>query len=148
MVIFLCRGKRLKDFKLQFGHENNFGSKITQLGLFDFRAFLNIGILPAQLRKSFPALEEKKPNHIGQKAIPISRFVNPRYFTISLTLTRLRLRLTIIIRPRLPYNLSTLFSRISGNFFQSDKQQTVCLCFLNISSTQDYTGEPCCPGES
>ncbi len=35
---FLCKGKQLKDFKLQFGHENNFVSKITQLGLFDFRA--------------------------------------------------------------------------------------------------------------
>ena len=42
---FLCKGKRLKDFKLQFAHENNFVSKITQLGLFDFRAFLNIGTL-------------------------------------------------------------------------------------------------------
>ena len=39
---FLCIGKRLKDFKLQFGHENNFVSKITQLGLFDFRAFKNL----------------------------------------------------------------------------------------------------------
>ena len=26
---FLCKGKRLKDFKLQFGHENNFVTKIT-----------------------------------------------------------------------------------------------------------------------
>ena len=39
---FLCKGKRLKDFKLQFAHENNFVSKITQLGLFDFRAFKNL----------------------------------------------------------------------------------------------------------
>ena len=42
---FLCKGNLLKDFKLQFGHENNFVTKITQLGLFDFRAFLNIGML-------------------------------------------------------------------------------------------------------
>ena len=35
---FLCKGNQLKNFKLQFGHENNFVSKITQLGLFDFRA--------------------------------------------------------------------------------------------------------------
>ena len=49
---FLCKGKRLKDFKLQFGHENNFVSKITQLGLFDFRAFLNIGMLLAESEKA------------------------------------------------------------------------------------------------
>ena len=39
---FLCKGNLLKDFKLQFAHENNFVSKITQLGLFDFRAFKNL----------------------------------------------------------------------------------------------------------
>lgn len=49
---FLCKGKRLKDFKLQFGHESNFVSKITQLGLFDFRAFLNIGMLLAESEKA------------------------------------------------------------------------------------------------
>lgn len=41
----LSRGKQLKDFKLQFGHLINEASKITQLGLFNFRAFLNIGML-------------------------------------------------------------------------------------------------------
>lgn len=40
---FLCQGKKLKNFKLQFAPENNFVSKITQLGLFDFHAFPNIG---------------------------------------------------------------------------------------------------------
>lgn len=42
---FLCKGKRLKDFKLRFAHDNNVGSKTTQLGLFNFRSFLNIGML-------------------------------------------------------------------------------------------------------
>ena len=41
----LCKGKRLKDFKLQFGHLINEASKTTQLGLFNFRSFLNIGML-------------------------------------------------------------------------------------------------------
>lgn len=40
----LCKGKQLKDLKLQFGHVINVGSKTTQLGLFNFRAFLNIGV--------------------------------------------------------------------------------------------------------
>ena len=41
----LWKGKELNDFKLHFAHEKYFVSKITQLGLFDFRAFLNLGML-------------------------------------------------------------------------------------------------------
>ena len=41
----LCKGKTLKDLKLQFAPVINVGSKTTQLGLFSFRAFLNIGML-------------------------------------------------------------------------------------------------------
>ena len=41
----LCKGKSLKEFKLQFAHLINEASKTTQLGLFNFRAFLNIGML-------------------------------------------------------------------------------------------------------
>ncbi len=49
---FLCKGKTLKEFKLQFAHEKSFMSKITQLGLFDFRAFLNIGMLLSESEKA------------------------------------------------------------------------------------------------
>ncbi len=41
----LCRGKMLKEFKLRFAPVINVGSKTTQLGLFYFRAFLNLGML-------------------------------------------------------------------------------------------------------
>ena len=46
---FLCKGKRLKDLKLQFAPVINVGSKTTQLGLFNFRSFLNIGMLLAEV---------------------------------------------------------------------------------------------------
>ncbi len=39
------KSNQLKEFKLHFAPEIDFGSKITQLGLFDFRSFLNIGML-------------------------------------------------------------------------------------------------------
>ncbi len=39
------KGNSLKEFKLHFAPEIDFGSKITQLGLFDFRSLLNIGML-------------------------------------------------------------------------------------------------------
>ena len=42
---FLCKGKSLKEFKLQFAPLINEGSKTTQLGLFNFRSFLNMGML-------------------------------------------------------------------------------------------------------
>lgn len=38
----LCRGNQLKTLKLQFAPVINVGSKTTRLGLFNFRAFLNI----------------------------------------------------------------------------------------------------------
>lgn len=41
----LCKGKILKEFKLQFAHLINEASKTTQLGLFNFRSFLNVGML-------------------------------------------------------------------------------------------------------
>ena len=49
---FLCKGKRLKDLKLQFDPVINVGSKTTQLGLFNFRSFLNIGMLLAESEKA------------------------------------------------------------------------------------------------
>ncbi len=49
---FLCRGKLLKDFKLQFGSVINVCSKTTVLGLFNFRSFLNIGMLLTESEKA------------------------------------------------------------------------------------------------
>lgn len=48
----LCKGKRLKELKLQFAHVINVGSKTTQLGIFNFRSFLNIGMLLAESEKA------------------------------------------------------------------------------------------------
>lgn len=41
----LWKGNSLKGFKLQFGKEIDFPTKTTVLGIFDFRSFLNIGML-------------------------------------------------------------------------------------------------------
>lgn len=48
----LFKGKRLKEFKLQFAPVINVGSKTTQLGLFNFRSFLNIGMLLTESDKA------------------------------------------------------------------------------------------------
>ena len=48
----LCKGKALKEYKLQFAHVINVGSKTTQLALFNFRAFLDIGMLLTESEKA------------------------------------------------------------------------------------------------
>lgn len=48
----LSRGKQLRAFKLEFAPVINVGSKTTQLGLFNFRAVLNIGMLLTESEKA------------------------------------------------------------------------------------------------
>lgn len=48
----LSKGKHLKELKLQFAPVINVGSKTTQLGLFNFRSFLNIGMLLTESEKA------------------------------------------------------------------------------------------------
>ena len=45
---FLCKGKSLKEFKLRFAQDIDVPNKTPQIGLFDFRSFLNIGMLLAR----------------------------------------------------------------------------------------------------
>ncbi len=48
----LMKGKRLKELKLQFAPVINVGSKTTQLGLFNFRSFLNLAMLLVDSEKA------------------------------------------------------------------------------------------------
>ena len=48
----LCKGKLLKELKLQFAPVINVGSKTTQLGLFNFRSFLDMGMLLTESEKA------------------------------------------------------------------------------------------------
>lgn len=50
----LSKGKQLEEFKLQFAHVINEASKTTQLGLFNFRAVLNMGMLLTESEKAKP----------------------------------------------------------------------------------------------
>lgn len=58
----LIRGYLLKDFKLKFGHLINKATKTTVLGLFNFRAFLNLGML---------LIESEKARHMRSKILDI-----------------------------------------------------------------------------
>ena len=48
----LCKGKHLKELKLQFAPVINVGSKTTQLGLFNFRSLLDMGMLLTESEKA------------------------------------------------------------------------------------------------
>jgi len=52
----VLRGKRLKDLKLTlkaaFGSETDFATKTTVLGIFDFRAFLNLAMLLTESKRA------------------------------------------------------------------------------------------------
>ena len=48
----LCKGKHLKELKLQFAPVINVGCKSTQLGLFNFRSFLDMGMLLTESEKA------------------------------------------------------------------------------------------------
>jgi hypothetical protein len=41
----IWKGNELKELKEYFAHEKDFATKTTQIGLFDFRSFLNVGML-------------------------------------------------------------------------------------------------------
>ncbi|MDK2978674.1 MAG: hypothetical protein PWP52_1388 [Bacteroidales bacterium] len=58
----LSRGKQLKEFKLQFGHLIDKATKITQLGLFNFRSFLNLAML---------LVESQRARHLRSKMLDI-----------------------------------------------------------------------------
>ena len=49
---FLCKGKSLKDFKLRFVQDIDVPKNTPQIGLFDFRSFLNIGMLLTESEKA------------------------------------------------------------------------------------------------
>lgn len=42
---FVCKGNDLKEFKLRYVKDINVPNKTPQIGLFDFRSFLNVGLL-------------------------------------------------------------------------------------------------------
>lgn len=58
----LSKGKQLKTFKLEFGHLIDKVTKTTQLGLFNFRSFLNLAML---------LVESQKARHLRSKILDI-----------------------------------------------------------------------------
>lgn len=49
---FVCKGNALKEFKLRYVQDIDVPNKAPQIGLFDFRSFLNIGMLLTESEKA------------------------------------------------------------------------------------------------
>lgn len=86
----LCKGKLLKEFKLRFAPVINIGSKTTQLGLFNFRSFLNIGMLltdSEQAKKMRSFILDIVITTINEKTGGGTKFINLRdinYYTAAI----------------------------------------------------------------
>lgn len=99
----LCKGKRLKEIKLQFAPVINVGSKTTQLGLFNFRAFLNVGMLltESEQAKSIRSLIlDLVIASINEKAGGGTKYINRRdvnYLPVAITEENYRKHLTSAI---------------------------------------------------
>lgn len=100
----LCKGKRLKELKLQFAHVINVGSKTTQLGLFNFRSFLNIGMLlteSEQAKKIRSLILDFVIATINEKTGGGTKYINRRdvnFLPAAITEENYRKNLTSAIR--------------------------------------------------
>lgn len=99
----LSKGKQLKEFKLQFAHLINEASKTTQLGLFNFRAFLNIGMLLTEserAKKVRSLILDLVIDTINEKAGGGTKYINRRdvsYLPAAITEENYRRNLTSAI---------------------------------------------------
>jgi hypothetical protein len=77
----ILKGKPLKEFKTQFGWMLQEGSKAPQLGVFNFRAFLNLGMLLAESDKAKAlrkAVLDIVIDTLNQKVGGSTKFINQR----------------------------------------------------------------------
>jgi hypothetical protein len=77
----VLKGKNLKEFKSQFGHIINLSNKTSQLGVFNFRSFLNIGMLLVESEMA-KALRSKildiVIDTLNEKAGGSTKYINQR----------------------------------------------------------------------
>lgn len=77
----VLKGKNLKEFKISFGHIINLSSKTSQLGIFNFRSFLNLGMLLVESEMA-KALRSKildiVIDTLNEKAGGSTKYINQR----------------------------------------------------------------------
>ena len=121
----LCRGKHLKDFKLQFAHLINEASKTTQLGLFNFRAFLNIGMLLTESEKAKQVrslILDIVIATINEKVGGGTKYINRRdanYLPTALKEVNYRKQLTSALRAYVDGHETNMYSQITNAIYKA-----------------------------
>lgn len=119
----LCKGKVLKEFKLQFAHLINEASKTTQLGLFNFRSFLNIGMLLTESERAKAlrsAILDIVIATINEKTGGGTKFINRRdvnYLPAALTEENYRKVLTSAINQCVDGHKTYKYSQITDYIY-------------------------------
>lgn len=122
---FLCRGKHLKDLKLQFAHLINEATKTTQLGLFNFRSFLNIGMLLAESDKARllrSAILDIVISTINERTGGGTKYINQRdvnYLPMAIKEKNYRKQLTSALRACVEGADTNIYSKITNAIYKA-----------------------------
>ena len=122
---FLCKGKRLKDFKLQFAPVINVASKTTQLGLFNFRSFLNIGMLLTESEKAKQmrsVILDLVISTINEKTGGGTKFINRRdvnYIPAAITEENYRKNLTSAVNHCVDGHSTYKYSQVTDLIYKA-----------------------------
>lgn len=121
----LCKGKSLKDLNLQFAPVINVGSKTTQIGLFNFRAFLNLGMLLTESEKA-KSLRSMILDFviatIHEKTGGGTKFINRRdinYIPVAITEENYRKNLTSAISQYVQGHPTNKYAQVTDLIYQA-----------------------------
>lgn len=121
----LCKGKSLKELKLQFAPVINVGSKTTQIGLFNFRAFLNLGMLLTESEKA-KSLRSMILDFviatIHEKTGGGTKFINRRdinYIPVAITEENYRKNLTSAISQYVQGHPTNKYAQVTDLIYQA-----------------------------
>ena len=121
----LCKGKSLKNLKLQFAPVINVGSKTTQIGLFNFRAFLNLGMLLTESEKAKSLrsmILDLVIATIHEKTGGGTKFINRRdinYIPVAITEENYRKNLTSAISQYVEGHQTYKYAQVSDLIYQA-----------------------------
>jgi len=108
----VLKGKKLKEFKNQFGHILEEGTKAPQLGVFNFRALLNLGMILSESEKA-KALRSKMLDividTINNKLGRSTKYINQRdedFFTAIIKEPHYRKQFTSALNKYVEMNFS------------------------------------------
>ena len=124
----VLKGKKLKEFKNQFGHMLEEGSKAPQLGVFNFRALLNLGMLLSESEKA-KALRNKMLDividTINNRLGGATKYINQRdedFFTAILKEPHYRKEFTSALNKYVDMNTSK-YSFFTDKIYKSIFQE-------------------------